>query len=84
MQTTSFDLVYLDRDPRTGEPSACIGIKATAAEPYAGVSPDRLVSAQCLTFIEFDAEIRRLQAELDEIRAEARRKFYHAKAACAM
>jgi hypothetical protein len=42
------------------------------------VKVDRLVTAPCLTFIELDAEIRRLHAELDEIRARAKKKFYRA------
>jgi hypothetical protein len=33
-----------------------------------------------LNFIELDAEIRRLHAELDEIRARAKKKFYKAEA----
>jgi hypothetical protein len=37
-------------------------------------------AAPCLTFVELDAEIRRLYAELDEIRARAKKKFYKAEA----
>jgi len=44
---------------------------------------DKLVSAPCLSFIELDAEIRRLHAELDEIRARAKKKFYRAYTAAA-
>lgn len=40
---------------------------------------DKLISAHCLSFIEFDAELRRLHAELDEIRARAKKKFYKAE-----
>jgi len=42
-----------------------------------------LVTVPCLSFIELDAEIRRLHAELDEIRARAKKKFYKAEAAAA-
>jgi hypothetical protein len=42
-----------------------------------------LITAPSLTFIELDCEIRRLHAELDEIRAQAKRKFYKAEAAVA-
>jgi hypothetical protein len=36
-----------------------------------------------LNFIELDAEIRRLHAELDEIRSRAKKKFYRAQASTA-
>ncbi|MGB8014196.1 MAG: hypothetical protein WCF68_21475 [Terriglobales bacterium] len=83
METSSLDLVYLESDPRTMQPSACIAIKTNAGEDYAGVKAGRLTAAQCLSFIELDAEIRRLHAELDEIRARAKKKFYKAFSATA-
>jgi hypothetical protein len=52
-------------------------------QDYAGVKAERLITAQCLSFIELDAEIRRLHAELDEVRARAKKKFYKAHAAAA-
>jgi len=78
MQTSTFDLLYIESDPRTELPSACICIRPAAREDYAGVSADRLISAHCMTFLELDVEIRRLQAELDAIRARAKSKFYKA------
>ena len=83
MQTSTFDLLYLEADPRTKQPSACIHLKAGGHEDYAGVSAERLIISPSLSFIELDAEIRRLHAELDEIRARAKRKFYKAEAAAA-
>jgi hypothetical protein len=83
METSSLDFVYLESDPRTQQPSACVFLKAPRGEDYAGVKADRLISAQCLNFIELDAEIRRLHAELDEVRAKAKKKFYKAHAAAA-
>jgi hypothetical protein len=83
METSSLDFVYLDSDPRTQQPSACIYLKAAGTQDYAGVKADRLITAQCLTFIELDAEIRRLHAELDEVRARAKKKFYKTFAAAA-
>jgi hypothetical protein len=41
------------------------------------------ISPPSLTFIELDCEIRRLHAELDAIRAQAKKKFYKAEAASA-
>jgi hypothetical protein len=83
MDTSSLDFVYMDNDPRTQEPSACIYLKAAGKQDYAGVKADRQISAQCLTFIELDSEIRRLHAELDEVRARAKKKFYKTHAAAA-
>jgi hypothetical protein len=78
MEISSLDLLYLESDPRTKQPSACICAKARPGQPYAGVKAERLVTAQCLNFIELDAEIRRLHAELEEIRARAKKSFYRA------
>jgi hypothetical protein len=47
------------------------------------VKADRLVTMHCLSFIELDSEIRRLHAELDEVRARAKKKFYKAHSAAA-
>jgi hypothetical protein len=82
-ETSSLDFVYLESDPRTQQPSACIYLKAAGQQDYAGVKADRLVTAHCLNFIELDAEIRRLHAELDEVRARAKKKFYKTHAAAA-
>ena len=81
MQTTNLDFLYLEKDPRTQQASACIYLKSSGQQDYAGVKAERLVSAHCLSFIELDAELRRLQAELDEIRAQAKKKFYKAEVA---
>jgi|HubBroStandDraft_3_1064219.scaffolds.fasta_scaffold1174976_1 hypothetical protein len=83
METSSLDLLYLESDPRTNQPSACISLRTNNGGEYAGVKAERLLSAQCMTFIELDAEIRRLHAELDEIRARAKKKFYRAFSATA-
>jgi len=76
IDTATLDFVYLESDPRTQQPSACVFLKAAARQDYAGVQADRLLTAQCLSFIELDAEIRRLHAELDEVRSRAKKKFY--------
>jgi hypothetical protein len=83
IETSSLDFVYLECDPRTHEPSACIYLKAGGKRDYAGVKADRLITSECLTFIELDAEIRRLHAELDEVRGRAKKKFYKTFAAAA-
>ena len=83
MEISSLDLLYLEIDPRTKQPSACIGLRQSGSQDYAGVEAERLITAHCMSFIELDAEIRRLHAELDEIRARAKKKFYKAEAAAA-
>jgi hypothetical protein len=81
MQTKNLDFLYLDNDPRTAQPSACIYLKSSGREDFAGVPAARLISAHCMSFIELDSELRRLHAELDEIRAQAKKKFYKAEVA---
>jgi hypothetical protein len=83
METLSLDLVYLESDPRTEQPSACICLRASGSQDYAGVKAEKLITIHCMNFIELDAEIRRLHAELDEIRSRAKKKFYRAHAASA-
>lgn len=83
METTSLDFAYLEKDPRTKQPSACLYLKAAGKEDRAGIKAAKLVSAPCGSFIELDAEIRRLHAELEEIRARAKKKFYKAYSAAA-
>jgi hypothetical protein len=83
METSSLDFAYMESDPGTKQPSACLFVKTDGAKDYAGIAAGKLISAPCRTFIELDAEIRRLHAELDEIRARAKKKFYKAYAASA-
>jgi hypothetical protein len=83
METSSLDLLYLETDPSTKQPSACICLKAPPPRGYGGVAGEKLITALCLSFIELDAEIRRLHAELDEIRSRAKKKFYRAHASAA-
>jgi hypothetical protein len=80
MQTLSLELSYLESDPRTQQPSACVYLKPRGTQDYAGIKAEKLITSHCLTFVEFDVEIRRLYAELDEIRAQAKKKFYKAEA----
>jgi hypothetical protein len=83
METSSLDLLYLERDPSTKEPSAWVCLKVNAGHDHGGIGADRLITAPCLSFIELDAEIRRLHAELDEIRSRAKKKFYRAQVSTA-
>jgi hypothetical protein len=67
------DLVYQQAEPRVQQPTACVSLRSECLR-------DRLkLTNACTTFNEFDAEIRRLHAQLDEIRYRARKKFYQAQ-----
>jgi hypothetical protein len=83
METSSFDLLYLERDPSTKAPSACVCVKVSSGHDYGGIAGEKLITSPCLSFIELDAEIRRLHAELEEIRCRAKKKFYRAQASAA-
>jgi hypothetical protein len=67
------DLVYLENEPRTQQPTACVSLRSESLRDQL-----KLTSA-CTTFNQFDAEIRRLHAQLDDIRYRARKKFYQAQ-----
>jgi hypothetical protein len=67
------DLVYLDALQSTLPPTAGVSLRSESPQ-------DRLnLTNACTTFNQFDAEIRRLHAQLDEIRYRARKKFFQAK-----
>ena len=83
METSSLDFLYLESDPLTKQPSACVYVKAGGSQNYAGVKAEKLITANCRSFIELDAEIRRLHAELEEIRSRVKKKFYKAQATAA-
>lgn len=80
-ETMNLDLLYLESDPRTRQPSACVCLKSGQADQHGKAG--QLITVSCATFNEFDAEIRRLHARLDEIRYPARKKFHLAQAEAA-
>jgi len=65
------ELVYLEDDSRTGQPLACVCLKSELR-----FEAKSLMTTRCTTFNELDSEIRRLQAQLDEIRLRAKKMFY--------
>jgi hypothetical protein len=75
------ELLYLEDDPRTGQPSACVNLKAMLRDH--AVEAEALMTSRCATFNELDSEIRRLEAQLDEIRSRAKKMFYKAHAVAA-
>ena len=67
------DLAYQEPEPRMQQPTVCVSLRSESLM-------DRLqLTNTCTTFNQFDAEIRRLHAQLDEIRYRARKKFYQAR-----
>jgi hypothetical protein len=72
LENSMFGLTYVESDS-THQPSASIYVKPADGSAM-------LITAPGLTFIELDSEIRRLHAELDAIRAQAKKKFYKAEA----
>lgn len=72
------ELLYVEDDAGTGQPSACVYLKSAAGD-RAGEG-DKAMTSRCATFNELDSEIRRIQAQLDEIRSRAKKMFYKAYA----
>lgn len=71
------DLLYLESDPRTQRPSACVYLKGGQRDH--AILTEILMTSTCTTYNELDAEIRRLHAQLDEIRSLAKKNFYKAQ-----
>ena len=70
------ELLYLEDNLETGQPSACVYLKIDLRDHALDGQP--LMTSRCATFNELDSEIRRLQAQLDEIRSRAKKMFYKA------
>jgi hypothetical protein len=75
----NMDLFYVENDPATKQTIAYVILKGG---PEQTTRAERL-TLTCKNFIELDSEIRRLHAQLDEIRHQAKKKFYKAQAASA-
>ena len=71
------DLLYVESDRGTKLPTACVCVRNSQQ------NTDQWITSPCTTLNEFDAEIRRLHSQLDEIRYRARKKFYQATQAVA-
>jgi hypothetical protein len=80
METTNLDLVFLDNEQKTKGQMAHVCVKAADNKKYGSLKSEGLITSPCMSFREFAAEIRRLQTELEIIRAEARKKFARAQA----
>lgn len=78
-EAAGLDLVYVENEAETGRPVAWVSVSRERSNGTA--EPEASMTARCATFNELDAEIRKLHARLDEIRASAKKKFYMAHAA---
>jgi hypothetical protein len=74
----NIELLYLEDNLETGQPAACVYLKNVLRDHTLDGAP--LMTSRCATFNELDSEIRRLQAQLDEIRSRAKKMFYKTQA----
>lgn len=72
----NIELLYLE-DDGTGQPSACLYLQSESPEH---ADEAQSLTSRCTTLNELDSEIRRLQAQLDEIQSRAKKMFYKAYA----
>lgn len=72
----NIELLYLDKDPGSGHPSACVYLKSERRDQV--FEAEELMTSRCGTFNDLDSEIRKLEAQLDEIRSRAKKMFYKA------
>jgi hypothetical protein len=79
METSNLDLIFLDHEAKTKGQVAQVFVKASGKQTYGALKAEGLITAPCASFRELDAEIRRLQTELEIIRAQARKKFARAQ-----
>jgi hypothetical protein len=75
---SNLDLLYVEGEPQTRQPTAWVCLRSELQNDRG-----KLVTNACTTFNEFDAEIRRLHAQLDDIRYRARKRFYQAQVVAA-
>jgi hypothetical protein len=79
-QSATLDLFYVESESPSQQPSVWVCVKSGKD---GAVKADQLLTAPCINFNQLDVEIRKLHAQLDEIRVRARKKFYNAHAAAA-
>jgi len=80
---TTFDLLFLEHKKAElpGPPISHVYVKAYSKGGYTGISKDLiLIGADCVSASEIEAGIDRLQAELESIRKEAKKKYAAHKA----
>jgi hypothetical protein len=76
----SLELLYRESDSAHEQPIAMVRL---VGETKTGVGVTNSLTSRCLHFNDLDSEVRRLQAQLEDIRVRAKKKFYKAHAAAA-
>lgn len=71
--TYSLDWIFLESP--SASPIASIFIKTSTTHQYKGYNKLTFITPQCLSAGEFDEQIDRLHAELEDIRKKVRNKF---------
>jgi hypothetical protein len=77
-ETATLDLFCIENEQSSQQPSVWVCLRTRADRT---MNADQLLTAPCTNINELDSEIRRLQAQLDEIRSRARKKLFSAQAA---
>lgn len=70
---SNLDLFFAEGHVRTQRPTAWVCLRTGLPQ-----GPEKLITNACTSFNELDTEIRRLHAQLDDVRHRARKKFYQA------
>jgi hypothetical protein len=78
MDVEYLDLHYQENGIDSEQPTASVCLRSELQR-----NSGKLLTNVCTSFNEFDAEIRRLHAQLDDIRYRARKKFYQAQVVAA-
>lgn len=80
MEAGNLELFYAECDPDTKQPTAFVYLENSRPD---NTPRARSMTVACTSFNQFDVEIRKLHAALDQIHSRARKKFYKAQAAAA-
>ncbi len=84
--TYSLELLFIDAPifediPNARSQLAKVFIQASTRHAYPGFNELQFITPECVSIGEFEAEIDRLQAELESLRMKARGEFQAAKSA---
>jgi hypothetical protein len=74
---SNLDLLWVELESKS-QPTVWVHVRSELQQDRG-----KLVTNACTTFNEFDAEVRRLHAQLDDIRYRARKRFYQAQVVAA-
>ena len=76
MATYSFESFFYNRsDLGPGPAISSVCLKVHTRKRYPGLNEQTFLTPECFSASEFDAQIKRLHAELEHIRKEVRKKY---------